>query len=219
MRARLFLPWHRAYLHHLEISLRDRLKDPTITIPYWDWRYPKIIPGEEIPDGYDKESELPKAYSEQYSADGQPNPLYNSKINALNLTTTRFRNPNLFRPTEAEINEILSESNFDEFEYELEQIHDRIHGFVGGSMSRVGEAAFDPIFWAHHCMIDRIWYCWQNSKVGAKNKGFEQLINAPLAPFNVTIGNVLDTRNLGYEYAGDKTSLTVKATGGKLKIV
>jgi hypothetical protein len=68
-------------------------------------------------------------------------------------------------------------------------------------------------------MIDRIWYIWQNSKVGAKNKGFEQLINAPLAPFNVTIGDVLDTRNLGYEYAGDKTNVTVKATGGKLKIV
>ena len=211
LRGRLFLPWHRAYLHHLETNLRDILEDPTITIPYWDWRFPKLEPGEPVDDRYDKDSELPKAYSEQSDENGQPNPLYASEMSLLNKKTLRERNPKLRRPTEQEITDICSISNFDEFEYELEQVHDRIHGFVGGSMAAVGEAAFDPIFWAHHSMIDRIWYLWQNSKIGGSTKGFEQLTNAPLAPFNLTVGEVLDTKNLGYQYAGDKTTVSVKA--------
>ena len=42
--------------------------------------------------------------------------------------------------------------------------HDRVHGYVGGSMGQVPTAAFDPIFWSHHSMVDRIWYLWQNRK-------------------------------------------------------
>jgi tyrosinase len=219
LRGRLFLPWHRAYLHHLETNLRDVTKDPIITIPYWDWRFPEIVPGKEIDEGYDKFSELPNSYSEKIDGNGESNYLFESEISVVHDKTSRSRNPNIHRPTKQLIDDILSNSNFDEFEYELEQVHDNIHGFVGGSMSRVGEAAFDPIFWAHHSMIDRIWYLWQNSKVGGINKGFEQLINAPLAPFDLTVGQVLDTKNLGYEYAGDKTTVTFKAKGGNLKIV
>ena len=42
----------------------------------------------------------------------------------------------------------------------LEDIHDNIHGTVGGStptgagdMSILDYAAFDPVFWLHHCML------------------------------------------------------------------
>ena len=31
---------------------------------------------------------------------------------------------------------------------------------VGGLMSAVETAAFDPIFWVHHCNIDRLWSVW-----------------------------------------------------------
>lgn len=215
IRARLFLPWHRAYLHHLEINLRELTDDPSITIPYWDWRYP--TQGKEVPEEYDKTSELPIAFTKP--ASGEDNPLYNCNIGHLNIpetpVTTRERNPRAIRPTENEINVILNNTNFSAFEYELEQQHDRIHGFVGGSMGRVGEAAYDPIFWAHHAMIDRIWYMWQTDeeRPGNLTTGFERYLNAPLAPFNVTVGEVLDTANLGYEYAGDKKELSVKVRG------
>ena len=45
----------------------------------------------------------------------------------------------------------------------LEEIHDRIHGYVGGPghMGVVPFSAFDPIFWLHHCMIDRVFALWQ----------------------------------------------------------
>jgi tyrosinase len=45
----------------------------------------------------------------------------------------------------------------------IEEIHGRIHVDVGGSghMGVVPFSAFDPIFWLHHCMIDRLTALWQ----------------------------------------------------------
>jgi hypothetical protein len=56
---------------------------------------------------------------------------------------------------------------------------------------------------------------WQTDeeRPGNLTTGFERYLNAPLAPFNVTVGEVLDTANLGYEYAGDKRELSVKVRG------
>lgn len=45
----------------------------------------------------------------------------------------------------------------------LESVHNTIHNNVGsdGHMSFLGYAAFDPIFWVHHCNIDRLVALWQ----------------------------------------------------------
>ncbi|KAL2690149.1 hypothetical protein Neosp_004217 [[Neocosmospora] mangrovei] len=52
----------------------------------------------------------------------------------------------------------------------LEYIHNNVHNVTGGSdlkeyglghMSDVPVAAFDPIFWLHHCNIDRLLSMWQ----------------------------------------------------------
>jgi tyrosinase len=45
----------------------------------------------------------------------------------------------------------------------LESIHDNIHVLVGGNngnMSVVPVAAFDPIFFLHHCQVDRLLALW-----------------------------------------------------------
>ncbi|KAJ4146106.1 hypothetical protein NW754_001569 [Fusarium falciforme] len=52
----------------------------------------------------------------------------------------------------------------------LEAIHNTVHGVTGGTdfdtgvghMSAVPVAAFDPIFWLHHCQIDRLLAMWQS---------------------------------------------------------
>ena len=36
-----------------------------------------------------------------------------------------------------------------------------MHIWVGGHMGQIPFAAYDPIFWAHHTMIDRLWRLWQ----------------------------------------------------------
>ncbi|KAK5468906.1 hypothetical protein LTR20_003253 [Exophiala xenobiotica] len=45
----------------------------------------------------------------------------------------------------------------------LEAVHNFIHGWVGGFMGRQAFAAFDPIFWHHHCFIDMIFDSWQTA--------------------------------------------------------
>ena len=66
-------------------------------------------------------------------------------------------------------------------------------------MTLVPTSAFDPIFWSHHCMIDRIWYLWQNSPVGTDPPN--DMLDTVLSPFPMTVAQTLDISRLGYEYA------------------
>ena len=57
--------------------------------------------------------------------------------------------------------------DFDDFTFQLEDLHNRVHVWTGGTMSEIPVAAFDPVFWAHHTMIDRLWAIWQQAHPGA----------------------------------------------------
>ncbi|KAF4637552.1 hypothetical protein G7Y89_g521 [Cudoniella acicularis] len=46
----------------------------------------------------------------------------------------------------------------------LEDIHNSIHGDVGGNLGHMSEldySAFDPVFWLHHVNVDRLFAIWQ----------------------------------------------------------
>ena len=45
-------------------------------------------------------------------------------------------------------------------------MHNRVHQWVGGSMGP-GTSPNDPVFFLHHCNIDRLWEVWRNSPVAA----------------------------------------------------
>ena len=62
VQARLFLPWHRAYLWWLEQALQDLVS--SVALPYWDWT---------------EAAQIPAAY-DSAEIDGQPNPLVASKM-------------------------------------------------------------------------------------------------------------------------------------------
>jgi len=66
-------------------------------------------------------------------------------------------------------------------------------------MGVIATAAFDPIFYSHHAMIDRLWYIWQIQN-GINNIP-HQLLARTLAPFNMKVSDVLDISKLGYQYA------------------
>jgi hypothetical protein len=44
-------------------------------------------------------------------------------------------------------------------------VHNRVHVWVGGSMSP-GTSPDDPVFFMHHCNIDRLWAQWQHTHPG-----------------------------------------------------
>jgi tyrosinase len=87
----------------------------------------------------------------------------------------------------------------------MESIHDQIHGWIGGDMGDPTTAAFDPIFFAHHCMIDRIWYLWQIRHDWDRFP--TALLDEPLIPFGKTVRQVLNVQELGYEYAADAVTI------------
>jgi tyrosinase len=200
--ARFFLPWHRAYLHNFELTLREFV--PGVTLPWWDWTFDAAHP-RFIPDAYSRRT-LPGG--------GGPNPLASQAIPRMTQPpipgqprkTVRANNPpdSGSQPTAQFIDRtLLNMKNYFQFSLALENVHDGIHGLVGGTMANIGWAAYDPIFWAHHVMIDRIWALWQdrNGIAGPTPDMFEEV----LQPFNLKIPGVLEIGRLGYTYSASRS--------------
>jgi tyrosinase len=111
----------------------------------------------------------------------------------------------------------------------IENIHNTIHTTTGGPktstspgghMTFLATAAFDPLFWLHHCNVDRLFALWQamypdsygGSQVAPHNtwtiaKGTTQNANSPLTPFHKNTGGdfwttneVRDTKVFKYTY-------------------
>lgn len=123
-------------------------------------------------------------------------------------------------PTPDDVERILNISNFfnfgsgpmfDQFFGALENIHNLIHNYSGGhtpypvgpnnefptgDMVDPGRTARDPIFWAHHANVDRLWAEWQKLFPidGPDNP------SATLPPWSFDVSDMKSTRNLGYEY-------------------
>ena len=193
LQARLFLPWHRAYLWWLEQALKDI--DENVALPWWDWTTDRRIP---------------TAYGAP-TVDGAANPLRKFRMRvpatqlnaAINRNTRRSPGPKPFGrlATEAEIEALYGDGDWASFSDRLQTYHDGVHVWVGADMADQSTAGFDPIFFAHHCMIDRVWYLWQGrwGNGGIPNG----LLDLPLTPFGKTVRDVLDVQALGYEYAAE----------------
>lgn len=199
--VRLFLPWHRAHLYTFEKLLQNQI--PDITIPWWDW------------SNIDPNQKIPKAFADE-AVDGEPNPLYKFYMSfpEKNIARDTRRFPgsinNLTTPTQSIVNEIINvTNNFDEFSDSLEDLHGLMSVWTGGDVLRDGQrvsgdmasvafSSFDPIYWPLHSMVDRLWWLWQK-KHGINNipDHYKQM---SLDPFNVTVSDVLDVSNLGYDY-------------------
>jgi tyrosinase len=87
-------------------------------------------------------------------------------------------------------------------------LHGSVHVDIGNAdrgMGAVPWAASDPIFWLHHCNIDRVWASW--NRAGGRNPNEATFLNQRFtfvdgagnrAPS--TVRDVLDTSALGYVY-------------------
>lgn len=208
----LFLPWHRAYLLTFEHALRDQNSDASL--PWWDWTSP-LAHQVGVPDAFSVAQ-----------VDGEGNPLATGPMPDMPddpaRRTRRFPGPpdelpsmDHDTPRLRAISKLLNLSKFTDFTNQIQNVHDFIHGWCGGldpadpnqggDMGVIATSAFDPIFWVHHCMIDRLWYLWQ-LRNGVANVPSSYLTR-PLAPFPMTVADVLDITQLGYEYAA--SSITV----------
>jgi tyrosinase len=192
----LFLPWHRAYLYFFELTLKDL--EPTVSLPWWDWTSSAA-----------HQWGMPEAYTKD-SGDGRPNPLTGGEISELARRQGDARHPapeRTFRlpdeplrlPRRGLVEDILDLGDFLDFSQQLEQIHDDVHVWIGGTVAEIPYAAYDPIFWVHHSMIDRLWRLWQlrHPTAGVPHS----LLRTALPPFPITVADTVSTTALGYDYA------------------
>ncbi|RVD83947.1 Tyosinase C-terminal domain [Arthrobotrys flagrans] len=60
----------------------------------------------------------------------------------------------------------FSQGRYNDFAASIESIHDEVHAAVGGQghMTYVPYSAYDPIFWLHHCNMDRLMAMYQSAQ-------------------------------------------------------
>lgn len=89
----------------------------------------------------------------------------------------------------------------------LETPHNTCHDVIGGdggNMSDISISAFDPLFWFHHCNMDRFYYNWMSTQTDGFTKSFVTIQDstraASHAPFFPTEAAMLSTDPAAYGY-------------------
>jgi tyrosinase len=219
-----FFPWHRVMLLQFENDLVAI--DPSVTIPYWDWSdsasnpfTPTFLGGDGDPADSDQVKTGPFAAGawtlNVTDNPGDPNFLqrsFGTDPTAMEL------------PTSSDVDTALGIDYYDSYpwanassglrtnvEYTL---HNLVHRYVAGTMGGM-TSPNDPVFWLHHCNIDRLWALWQRTHTGASpyqpasgaafgHNLLDAMIfsSAPPAPWPGTFSpaSVVEHHALGYQY-------------------
>ena len=166
-----FLPWHRMYLTYFEQIVGAAVAElggpKDWALPYWNYSDPSNPNARKLPPAF-RASKLP---------DGTPNPLRvaernrgcNEGHNVADESEVNIR-PCLIDPTYAAApaggnpgfgGPKTAFSHSGQVTGKLEAVpHGSVHVAVGGWMGAFETAGLDPIFWLHHCNIDRLWTVW-----------------------------------------------------------
>jgi len=159
-----FFDWHRAYLLYFERICQKLTGNSKFGLPYWNWNQnPDIHPAFQDPS-----SPLFLA-RHRNSMSGEPS----GAVSTMQLDT------------------IFTDTNFFTFSHQIEGTpHNTVHGYIGGTMGS-GGSALDPIFWAHHCMVDYCWNKW-NIELGNNNTNDSTWVNTINSHFVDQDGNPAD---------------------------
>jgi tyrosinase len=183
----VFCPWHRMLLSRLEQDIQRVLGKPDFGLPYWDW----AADGEtEDPGDSDVWADDcmgpaggPVASGPFRFDEENPNDPDNWRVRISDDIfqagpTIRLLNRGLYRalrtttmPTGDKVREELRKTAYDvapwgffgetSFRRGLEvPLHNTVHRWVRGDMV-TSCSPNDPVFFLHHCNVDRIWASWQ----------------------------------------------------------
>lgn len=179
-----FLAWHREYIRRFEAALQSI--DPEVTLPYWNWglgsqdETASLFVNSRIgPMGSGGASTVAVDTGYLALTANSFNPLgwpIHSTVRQLRPGfapegAALERNTTLnigAMPTASVVNGALSSADFSTFRPALEGPHGTVHILVGRDMSTM-TSPNDPIFFLHHCQIDRLWAKWQEDHTGTAN--------------------------------------------------
>lgn len=142
-----FLVWHRMYLYFYEKIIQKHSGDASFALPYWN--YSKA-----------GQANIPAAFRTQTGAFAT---LFdNTRSAALNaggnLSGSAVGTGALGSPTYFGFQSSVNGTP-----------HGAVHVAVGGNMLGFATTGFDPLFWLHHCNIDRLWEAWLAQGTGQVN--------------------------------------------------
>jgi hypothetical protein len=198
-RTQTFLTWHRMYLWYFERVLQQAAGDSTLRLPYWDYATDPGLPAAYRAATYVNESNATV-----------PNPLrVEARQPGLNAGTSTLS------ATVRTAAGAMTSTSYLSFNNALDITpHGAVHcAMVTGScpnglMGSVPVSALDPIFYAHHTNIDRLYECWLRvneparlpSDAGHLNTQFSFIDadgSVPVRP----VSDMLRLSQLGYSYA------------------
>lgn len=166
-----FLLWHRMYTWHLEQIVRELSGKSDFALPYWNYGS-DVLSDNQLPAQFvDKNSSL--YVSARYSLLNNGKPIDDTTRMDIKEELERLAITAAFAGKEG-------------FSQQLEAApHGLMHDYIGadgketffnpifqkemsGLMANVPSAGFDPVFWLHHSMVDRIWTLWDQSEYGKR---------------------------------------------------
>jgi tyrosinase len=238
-----FFPWHRMYLLTLESFIQHYSGDKNWSVPYWYAADPDNPKSDVLPDAFLNPAEGNALYIPQRSTrarNGQsvfgPDllPTFCS-VFIKNLGQRLFSIPQNSFPIDNYYGYGGAEFTSPDFNHHkngaIETIpHGVTHDYVGsdfkgeqelepyGFMSHLETAARDPIFWLHHCNIDRLWQMWLDLDPAHKNSHNKHWLNStfkfPTPDGGIkewSVEAVLDMADLGYSYDTTAPPSTISA--------
>lgn len=216
----LFLPWHRLYMYFHERILAKLIGDDEFALPYWNWDnqspvapYPGAVPRvydlewSLSPDAINKTSSLYDADRNNCSKPPRLPEFHNfTACEPQNLTLAREQNAQLMWTQAVSVSVtplIMSGAPYRFGDYGgmgIGGIEGRPHGPVHlwvneKDMGVFKDSASDPIFFAHHANMDRLWEIWKTFP-GKYRK-------------DVTDPDYLNTALTFFDEDGDQVSVTV----------
>src|SRR5215212_1436134 len=188
-----FLPWHRKYILDFERICRNLSGDQSFALPYWNWTRTRRIPA---PFWEGTLRDTTRAIGPNAEISGQ---FVGQSVIDSALNQNDFELFGSFRPQ--------GQNNTDPVwqrrvggEALLERTpHDNVHVWINGNMGNF-MSPLDPIFWLHHCNIDRLWAQWNAPPRSRPNTSSALWANFTLRPFNTVVGTLQSVTQLGYTY-------------------
>ncbi len=192
-----FCNWHRHYVYYFEEIIRAVLNDQTFTLPYWNYL-----------SGNAGDLSIPAPFRDTNSPLFRPN--RNPWVN--NGERIDKQNPGVLN-----LDALLEPAYIDSADGQEgfcplvdNNPHGMVHVLVGNptNMGSVPSAANDPVFWVHHCNIDRMWESW-NRVAGHVNPAWPNrsfpFANAQGQAVSVPAARANRPSLLNYQYDGYAT--------------